>query len=251
MILPQMTDDEKGYQAFRIRDLAKRWAYKFREEVLPKFDKAFKYPYSLFKKHDDGYGNEWTLLFCLPCKEDKKRGRMRALCFTTYNVEKKDKKGRMKFDGNTGKGVILFDPLTLWCASKENRMGGGVMEFLPHVLHRYTERYLKPLGKENISTDKKIASIAARWKYFDVGGDEYSQKHNDKGILAYDVFLKGGGMLRGQMSNPIYVKFFTYVSDDQLYENQRETQQKITNEYYSLLREGKLVIKEKKKPPPY
>ena len=87
--------------------------------------------------------------------------------------------------------------------------------------------------------------------YFDVGGDEYSQKHNDKGILAYDVFLKGGGMLRGQMSNPIYVKFFTYVSDDQLYENQRETQQKISNEYYSLLREGKLVIKEKKKPPPY
>lgn len=249
MILPQMTDDEKGYQAFRIRDLARRWAYSFREEVKPKFDKAFKYPYTLFKKHDDGYGNVWTLLFCLPCKEDKKKGRMRSLIYTVYNVEKKDNSGRMKFDGNTGKGIIMFDPLSLWCVSRENRMGGGIMEFLPHVMHRYTQRYLRPLGKADIPFDKKVASIVARWKYFDIGGDEYSQKHNEKGILAYDVFLKGGGMLRGQMVNDIYVKFFTYISDDQLYDNQRETQEKISQEYYSLLREGKLIISEKDRPP--
>lgn len=241
MILPYMTDDEKGFQVFRIRDLARRWAYDFRKEAFPKFDKAFKYPYNLFKKYDDGYGNEWTLLYCLPCKEDKKKGRVRCICYTTYLVEKKDKKGKMKFDGNTGKGVIMFDPLVFWKANEENRMGGGIMEFLPHVMHRYTQRYLKPLGKDDLPFDKKIASITARWKYFDIGGDAYSQKHNDKGVLAYDVYLKGGGMLRGQMINAVYVKFFTYVSDDMLYENQRETQEKISKEYYILLHQGKLV----------
>ena len=241
MILPQMTDTEKSYHAFRIKDLAKRWAYEFRREVAQKFDKAFKYPYSLFRKHNDGYGNEWTLLFCLPCKEDKKKGRMRALCYTVYNVEKKDRKGRMKFDGTTGKGVIMFDPLLLWCASPDNHMGGGVVEFLPHVMNRYTQRYLKPLGKENIPFDKKMASIVARLKYFDTEGDAYSQKYSGEDKMPYDMFLKGGGMLRGQLTSAIYVKFYTYVSDELLYDNQRRTQEKISQEFYSLLKEGKLT----------
>lgn len=237
MILPNMTDDEKGFEAFRIRDLARRWAYDFRKEAAPKFEQAFKYPYNLFRKHEDGYGNVWTLLFCLPSKEDRKRGWMRSTIFTTYDVEKKNIKGKVRNDGNTGKGFIAFDPLTLW------RNDGGIMEFIPHAIHRYTQRYLKPIGKLDMPIDKKVASITSRWLYYNLGGDDYSQKYNSRGFLAYDAYMKGGGMFRGQLSNAVYVKFYTYISEDMLYDNQREIQKRINAEYQSLMNKGSLIYK--------
>jgi hypothetical protein len=64
------------------------------------------------------------------------------------------------------------------------------------------------------------------------------KKHLSDGGLPYDVYLRGGGMLRGKLYNNIMLRLFTYVADDQLFDNQRERQEEMTKEYYQFKRKG-------------
>lgn len=57
-------------------------------------------------------------------------------------------------------------------------------------------------------------------------------------MTAYNVFMKDGGVLRGQILNNICLRFFTYIFDDMLFDNQRQTQENMMKEYMQLKREG-------------
>jgi hypothetical protein len=114
-----------------------------------------------------------------------------------------------------------------------------VVDIVPHAFNRYTERYLKPLGMENIEFERKVESMVLRWMHFDVVGDESSKNNEDKGIAPYDVFMKDGGILRGYMVNEMLLRFFSYVSDKMMYENQKEWQEKMNSEYYHWMNQGK------------
>jgi hypothetical protein len=51
--------------------------------------------------------------------------------------------------------------------------------------------------------------------------------------------MKDGGILRGYMVNEMLLRFFSYVSDKMMYENQKEWQEKMNSEYYHWMNQGK------------
>lgn len=117
---------------------------------------------------------------------------------------------------------------------------GFICDITPHAFNRYTERYLKPKGLE-LDFDRKVENMLLRWKWFDIIGDKSSDKYTKDTITSYDVFMQGGGMLRGQVLNGLNMRFFTYVSEDMYYSNQKERQEKIFQEYHQLRREGMFI----------
>jgi hypothetical protein len=163
-------------------------------------------------------------------KKEMKKGHFWCFCYTTYEIQKKKNDGTNKYDGNTGKGILAIDPFAIKNRAYGLHKGmGAVMDITPHALNRYTQRYLKPKGLENIDFIKKIENIVLRWKHFDVVGDESSEKHNDKGLAPYDVFMSGGGILRGYIVSEMLVRFFSYVSDDMMYDDQKKWQQEMNS----------------------
>lgn len=240
-----MNDDDKAFEAFRICRIAKSLYDECINEVAEKFRKGTRFPYFRRYTFDDDRSNTWVLTFMCRSKEDKKKGRFLCMCYTEYEIEKRDKEGRRIFDSNTGKGVLMIDPVSLVARldGKERGGMGAIMDFVPHVFNQYTERYLKPRGKENIEFCRKVESIMYRWQHFDVCGDKSSEKHTDKGFAPYDVFMYDGGIMRGSFVNEMLLRFFTYISDDMLFDEQREWQQAMHREYYQQYKDRKIVIR--------
>ena len=111
------------------------------------------------------------------------------------------------------------------------------MDITPHAFNRYTERYLKPKGLQ-LEFDQKVENIMNRWRWCDTEGDKSSRKYTKDVLSSYDIFMQGGGMLRGQILNMTSMRFFTYVSEDMYYSNQLERQKDTLREYQKIKNRG-------------
>ena len=237
MILQNMTDKEKFNEAFRVVDKTKNLFDNVLEDVTDKFRRGNRFPYFIRYAFED-HGNNWRLVFMCRSKEQKKKKAFFSFCYTTYNIEKSPKDMSPKElkhgkDINCGKGVLWFDPNGLWHylhGSSGNHGLGCVVDITPHAFNRYTERYLKPKGLQ-LEFDQKVESIMNRWRWCDIIGDKSSQKYTKNVLSSYDIFMQGGGMLRGQILNMTSMRFFTYVSEDMYYSNQLERQEETLREY--------------------
>lgn len=239
MVLSTMNDLEKTFEAFRIYPIALNVYEENRNIIWERFRKGTKFPYFQRIVFDDDRCNKWFMLILCKSKKEMKKGHFWCFCYTTYEIQKKKNDGTNKYDGNTGKGILAIDPFAIKNRADGLHKGmGAVMDITPHALNRYTQRYLKPKGLENIEFIKKIENIVLRWKHFDVVGDESSEKHNDKGLAPYDVFMSGGGILRGYIVSEMLVRFFSYVSDDMMYDDQKKWQQEMNSEYFRWLKQG-------------
>ena len=170
----------------------------------------------------------------------KKKCLYYSMAYTVYDVPPKRKLN----DTNAGKGCIMFDPVKMkqmLCGDEHSK--GVVADIQPHAFHRYKLRHLMPFGKEKTEIDYKVESMLKRWKWFDVAsdifGDENAKKHIKNNSIPYDIIMRGGGLLRGQMVNELLVRFTTYICEDQMFENQIERQEDMNKEYYYLRRTRK------------
>jgi len=234
MFLPMMTDEEKMAEALGIVREVRRIHKMNAELSRDKMKRATRFPFFIYYKLVDDRNNTWWLTYMCRSKEDRRKGRFLCYCYTIYEIEKKEK-GIVKVDGNTGKGIFMFDPLTINELLDGDIYTRGMtcfIDIVPHAFNQYTKRYLKDKGRDNISFRKKVESIMLRWMHFDVIGDESSDKHADKGDVPYDVFMFGGGMLRGQCINAELIRFFTYIDESMMFEEQLERQKEMTREYY-------------------
>lgn len=241
MILPTMNDEEKGWEAFRIYPTAISLYEECREEIWEKFQKGTRFPYFQRIAFDDDRRNRWIITIMCKSRKAMKKRHFWFFCYTVYEIEKKKKNGANKLDGNTGKGILLIDPFGIKSRVKGGKSGlGMVIDIVPHAFNRYTERYLKPKGLKDIEFERKVESIILRWKHFDVVGDESSKRNTDKGLSPYDVFMTDGGILRGYIVDETLIRFFSYVSDDMMYSDQKEWQDKMNKEYFEWANKGLL-----------
>lgn len=239
MIVPTMTDDEKAYEAFRMTDWLCEAHEEWRPTIVEKFRRGTRFPYFQHGKAKDDKGNEWTLLFFCPTKTLKKRDTYYTLAYLTYDIPR----GRKESDVNAGRGCLMFDPISMKRRIAGEGIGTCIMDIVPHAFNRYTERHLVPNGLNNLSFRQKVESILSRWQWFDIMADKYgdvsARKHSDGAICPYDVYMKGGGMLRGQIVNEVLVRFLSYVSEDMMFDNQRERQRNMQSEYWQTKRNMK------------
>ena len=246
MVLHTMNDEEKVYEAVRYLDFICQRFSQMSCSVTEKFRKATKYPYILRYNMEDDRRNVWRLLCILPSKAVKKKHRYQTMCYTTYEVPPKRKENNT----NSGKGVILYDPLSMKNyidhRDDQNVKMAAVMDIVPHAVNRFTDKCLNAEGKTDCDIHKKVEEMILRWRHFDVmadlHGDKSSIKHKDDGLLPYDLMMREGGMLRGQMVNAMMVRIFTYVSKDDLYKNQEERFAEIMRERAEWIAQGLLLI---------
>lgn len=243
MILGTMNDDEKCYEAFRVVD----WIYdiykRYHLEVEDRFKRGTRFPYIQRIQVEDDKKNIWYIWFCCPSKAARKhRGMYFSLCYTIYDIPPKRKEN----NNNSGKGIIIYDFLEMrnFIKNKNNPdvKQAVFMDIVPHAFNRYTERYLKPNGKDDIEFHKKIDSMFLRWRHFDIEadlvGDKSAKKHKENCICPYDVFMSGGGMLRGQIVNGMLLRFYTYVSEEMMFDGQLERQDEMFKERLEWERKG-------------
>lgn len=239
MVLHTMNDEEKGWEAFRIYPTAIDLYEQYKDKIWEKFRKGTKFPYVQRIAFDDDRRNRWIMVILCKSKKAARKGQFWSFCYTTYEIQKKRNDGTNKYDGNTGKGILGIDPFGMKVRVNGGTYGlGMVVDIVPHAFNRYTERYLKPKGLENIEFERKVESIISRWRHFDVVGDKSSNNNKDKGIAPYDVFMTDGGMLRGYVVDEIMIRFFSYVSDDMMYEDQKEWQDEMNSEYFKWKNSG-------------
>lgn len=234
-----MNDDEKAFEAFRMTS----WLCGVFDDCSPlvvdRFRRGTRFPYFQRTCVTDDKGNRWTLLFYILNKSQKKKGMYYTLAYTTYDIPRKHKED----DVNAGRGCLIFDPFQM-----KNRIENTgtrtsvIVDIVPHAFNRYTERYLRPLGRGDIEFGYKVEDMLKRWQWFDVCADLFGDKNAEKNkggnICPYDVIMRGGGMLRGQIVSEVLLRFTTYVSEDMMFENQQERQEAMRSEYFKLKRDG-------------
>lgn len=235
-----MNDEERAYEALRVTDWLCVCMQSYKDGVIDKFKRGTKFPYfQRFKKTDDK-GNVWNILFYILTKEMKKKCLYYTMAYTVYDVPPKRKLN----DNNAGKGCLMFDPVTTkHMLNGDKRAIGVVMDIQPHAFHQYKHRHLIACGNENKEIHYKIESMLKRWKWYDVAadifGDENAKKHMKDNSTPYDVIMRGGGLLRGQIINGLLIRFTTYICEDQMFEDQIERQEDMNKEYYYLRRTEK------------
>ena len=233
MILPTMNETERIYEVFRMTNVLCDIYSECEPMLVEKFRKATRFPYFQRIAYKDDKGNDWTLLAYMTSKDSKRKGIYRRLAYITYDIPRK----RVEDDVNAGRGCIAIDPFAMQRTVKHQNQRGAVTEIVPHAFNRYTQRYLKPLGKENIEFGYKLESILSRYLWFDVCADMYgdknAEKHKEDNICPYDMILKGGGLLRGQFVNNLLLRFTTYIGKDQMFENQRVQYDRMMKEYWT------------------
>lgn len=234
MILPTMNDEEKTHEAFRATEWLCECFERCKAEIIDKFKRGTKFPYTQRIQCTDDKGNVWWFTCIMPSKDYRKRARFLTFCYTLYDIPPK----RSENLTNAGKGALVFDPLSMkrYLTTKVHESWSIITDITPHAVNRYTDRYLKPLGK-TLEPERKIESILSRWMHFDIcadlAGDENAAKHKDDGICPIDIIMRGGGMFRGTVINNLLMRLTTYVSTDIMFENQKERQQEMVSEYYN------------------
>jgi hypothetical protein len=233
MVLHTMNDEEKGWEAFRIYPTAIDLYEQYKDRIWEKFRKGTKFPYVQRIAFEDDRRNRWIMVILCKSKKAARKGQFWSFCYTTYEIQKKRNDGTNKYDGNTGKGILGIDPFGMKVRVNGGTYGlGMIIDIVPHAMNRYTERYLKPKGLENIEFERKVENMILRWRHFDVMGDKSSDNNKDKGIAPYDVFMSDGGILRGYIVDEVMIRFFSYVSDDMMYDDQKEWQEEMNSEYF-------------------
>lgn len=240
MIVHTMTDEELLYEAVRATYWLVEGFYEFKDTIIDKYRRGTRFPYFQRIQMTDDKRNEWWFTCLCPSKSYMKKMMFKTYAYTVYDVPPKHTENRT----NAGKGVLVFDPVATkrYLDQKLRDPGSMVTDITPHAMNRYTSRYLKPLGKEGLDVHRKMESVMLRWEHFDIcadlAGDENAAKHADDGICPLDITTHGGGMFRGYIVNDLLVRLTTYVSDDMLYDNQRERQEEMTREHYDWKRRG-------------
>ena len=239
MILPTMNDDDKAYEAVRVTNWLCDIIKKYHRDVTDRFRRGTHFPYFQRVKAVDDKGNEWVILFFILNKAQRRKKIFATLAYITYNIPRKRKEN----DVNAGRGCLLMDPISMKSMlDKTGSKMAAVMDITPHAFNRYTERYLVGKNLGGIEFGRKVENLLSRWQWFDVEadlcGDTNAQKNMDGNICPYDVFMRGGGMLRGQIVNPVFIRFNTYVSEDMMFDNQYERQVAMQREYFRNKREG-------------
>lgn len=240
MILPTMNDDEKVYEAVRVTDWLCDICEDARKQVVERFKKGTRFPYFQRCKVKDDKNNEWTILFFCKSKEMKKKRSYFIMAYVIYDVPRKRKEN----DLNAGKGIMLFDPYGMrdTLRKRTDKRPSVVYDIVPHAFNRYTERYLKQKGLDNIEFARKVENMMTRWQWFDVQadmfGDKNAKKHANDGICPYDVVMSGGGLLRGVFMNEFLIRFNTYIDEDSMFDNQLERYNEMISEYHQMKREG-------------
>lgn len=235
-----MTDEERLYEAVRATHWLCGCFNDFRDEVVRKFRAGTGFPYFQRILLKDDKGNEWWFTCLCPSKEYRKKMMFKTFAYTVYDVPPK----RSGKPASAGKGALVFDPLAMkaYLDTKVREPGSMVADITPHAMNRYTERYLRPAGREGLEVQRKMESIMHRWQHFDIAadlaGDKNARKHTSDGICPIDIIMLGGGMLRGYIVNDLMIRLATYVSDDLLYDNQRERQEEMAREYQDWKRKG-------------
>lgn len=235
-----MNDEDKIFEAFRMTNILCEIYDEYEEEMLEKFRKGTRFPYFQRIAYTDDKHNKWVLLRYMLDKKMRSKGYSYTQAYITYDIPRK----RKEKDLNAGRGVLIFDPLAMKRRLDGDKTGRlvAVVDIVPHAFNRYTERYLEPLGRGNIEFALKLESMLKRWQWFDIdadrNGDINAQKHADGNLFPYDVIMRGGGMLRGQLTHEMMLRFTTYVSPDMMYDNQIEQHERMRSEYFRLKREN-------------
>ena len=234
-----MTDDDKCFEAFRVTDMLADIIEDVRPTVDERFSKGTRFPYFQRYQTEDDKRNTWTLIFHCPSKEARRKHAYYTYCYTIYEVPPKRKLN----DTNAGKGIIMFDPTAMRNARDGKKCFAAIVDIVPHAFNRYTMRYLKPKGIDNMQFEKKIENMVSRFMHFDVAadmfGDDSAIKHKEKDAYPYDIIMRGGGMLRGQLVNGgMLLRFFTYVSEDMYYDAQVERQAEMVREHFRWKQKG-------------
>lgn len=235
-----MNDQERLYEAVRTTEWLCSCFQDFKYDIIDKFSRGTRFPYFQRIRLKDDKGNEWWFTCLCPSKEHRRRMMFLTFAYTIYDVPPKRTENRT----NAGKGALVFDPVSMkrYFDTKEREAGSMVTDITPHAMNRYTERYLKPSGKEGLEVQRKMESIIRRWQHFDICadlyGDKNAAKHKNDGICPIDITMRGGGMFRGYIVNDFFMRLTTYVADDMLYDNQRERQEEMAKEYQGWKRRG-------------
>lgn len=232
-----MNDEEKAYEAFRVTNWLADIIDDVWREVSEKFRRGTRYPYFQRYTMTDDKNNRWVVLFYQLSKAMRRQEKFFCKAYTTYDIPRR----RVMDDVNAGRGCLLFDPkLTQMQLRGEKDRHAIIYDIVPHAFNRYTERYLKPLGKQDMEFARKIEDILSRSLWFDIladmEGDRNAAKHRGDNICSYDIIMRGGGMLRGQIVHEMLLRISTYVSEDMFFDIQHQRQQKMVSEYYRFKR---------------
>lgn len=227
MVVQTMSDDERVFEAFRALNWVLDWKDELSPTVVDRFKRGTRFPYVQSFERTDVRGNVWRLLFIVPTKKHKKLGLYGTFCYTTYFLPPKTRN-----DNNAGRGVLFYDPIGLKKLLDQLSRGekpvrnSCISDIVPHAINRYVERCLLKEGKRGYDIHQIVKDLVLRWCHFDVladkAGDKSAAKHADKGICPYDVLIRGGGILRGYIVNSGVIRFFTYISPDEMFDNQLE-----------------------------
>lgn len=240
MILPTMNDDEKAYEAFRMTDWLNECFNHAKGDIIDRFERGTRFPYFQRMLCEDDKGNKWWFTCMCPSKDYRRRNRFMTFAYAVYDVPPKRTENRT----NAGKGVLIFDPISIRkrLDGQERVSGSMITDITPHAINRYTERYLKPNGRGDIEIQRKVEDIMLRWQHFDISadleGDVNAAKHTGDGICPLDIIMRGGGMFRGTIINDVFMRLTTYVSEDMMFDNQIERQKEMVREHYEWKRKG-------------
>lgn len=239
MLLPTMNEEERLYEVIRQTSWLYDWVVELGYEISDKFKRATRYPYIQRFSRIDKRGNHWRMIVLLPNKTLKKKKKYLTMCYLVYENPPRRKE---KYD-NAGKGVMMFSPIDMmrYINEPKSRMA-AIMDIIPHAFHRYTQRCLTKEGKTDYDIHKKLEHMLLNYMHFDVmpsEDDKNAKKHEDDGLLPYDVMMKDGGILRGHIMNGVLVRFFTYIGADDLYDSQDERYEEMQKEALQWKVQGK------------
>jgi len=244
MITSTMTIEDRCFEACRmypvLYEFHKEKSKIFHDRLMKKTSAAFPY-YNRFTFVDDKR-NEWHFVYLCKSKEWRRKSIYFCFAYFIYEIPPMRKENQT----NAGKGVISCNPDYLgryysndYMMADEDCIIPFIFDIVPHAMNRYNERYLKPKGLDDLDFTKKVEMMLGNWINFDVSADLYgdiSTKNNLKeNSFPYDITLRNCGTLKGTLYTSCqYIQFYTFISNDIMYQDQIERHKTMTKEYYQL-----------------
>ena len=232
MILQSMTPEEKVNQMYKIKpyvyEYAMAWAT--RNYNIIRRTKVFPTLYT-FDRDVPGMGT-WTMVATAESKSNIRKNIIAMSAYQKFHVPyAKDKK-------NIGTGIFLFegtDDGTILC-----------LEFSPHCFLRFRQRMIEPKGitqppfpqlvkrvltEHHSGMDTTVKGFKAirddDGKVKIVKTDEHDRYQGYDNLITY---TKNGLFLGMAAANRKYFCYTTFVSNDELFDDQRQEQEKMMKE---------------------
>lgn len=232
MILQSMTPEEKVRQMYQLKpyvyDNAMTWATRNYNTI--RRTKVFPTLYT-FDREVPGMGT-WTMVATAESKANIRKNIIAMSAYQKFHVPNaKDRK-------NIGTGIFLFegsDDNILFC-----------LEFSPHCFLRFRQRIIEPKGITQPSFSQLVKRVLAEHhtgmdtttKGFKAVREENGKvrivKTNEQDrYQGYDnliTYTKNGLFLGMSAADRKYFCYTTFVSNDELFDDQREKQQEMMKE---------------------